>query len=73
MPKLPGGAKRETVDPFAEKHGKRNFFLIVAVVAIVLGIVWYQGILDPLLPVWLQQTAFFGVKALPTAAIPPTP
>ncbi|HPM77377.1 MAG TPA: hypothetical protein PK961_09815 [bacterium] len=73
MPKLPGGAKRETVDPFAEKHGKRNFFLIVAVVAIVLGIVWYQGILDPLLPVWLQQTAFFGVKALPPAAIPPTP
>ncbi len=48
--KLPPGALRDLVDPFAESHKGRNRSIVVVVVlAVVVGL-WYFGVIDKALP-----------------------
>jgi hypothetical protein len=69
--KLPRGSRRDLVDPYAEHHGKRNL-LIVAIVIVLVGGLWYLGQLDRLLPARIKSTTVLGVHA-PSAPAPAPP
>jgi hypothetical protein len=57
MPVLPAGSELQLADPFAEKHGKRNFVIALLVVLGILLAAWRFGFLNPVLPPRLQTHA----------------
>jgi hypothetical protein len=76
---LPPGSQRDLVDPFASKKfpwGLTVFILIMAGI-LGLGLGWYLGKLDPVLPGNVKSTAVLGTNAPaylpPTNAAPPPP
>jgi hypothetical protein len=59
---LPPGAQRDLVDPFAEK--KRPWGLYITIIVIlVLGVLWYLGKLDGVLPGSAKSTSVLGANA----------
>ena len=74
---LPHGARRAAYDPYAEKRRPWRLYLTVAVV-LALGVMWYLGKLDRLLPGPAQSISVMGSTApayvKPTApAVPVVP
>jgi hypothetical protein len=65
---LPRGSRRDLVDPYAEDHGKRNA-VILLLVLVALGALWYFGGLDRLLPASVRSSTVFP----PVATAPATP
>ena len=65
---LPPGAQRDLVDPFAEKKRPWGFYLVVALVAVLL-VCWYLGRLDPVMPAKLKSINVLGTNA--PAYVPP--
>jgi hypothetical protein len=54
--KLPQGAERQLVDPYADKHGTRDLVIALLVVLAVLFAAWRFDLLNPYLPPSLQHT-----------------
>jgi hypothetical protein len=65
---LPRGSRRDLADPFAERHGKRNLLLVIFIVG-TLGLLWYLGQLDGLLPTPAKSRTILGANA-PAATAP---
>ncbi len=59
---LPAGSSRDLSDPFAEKPKPWGFWLVVAVL-LGLGLAWYVGALDTLLPGPAKSTTVLGAAA----------
>lgn len=62
MAKLPEGARRDLVDAYAEKHGKRRLVIALLIVLLLAAVVWYTGLLDSVLPAWLTRVSLFPPK-----------
>jgi len=74
--KLPPGAQRDLLDPYAEKQPPWKLYLfLVIVIGLALG--WYLGKLDNVLPAKVKSTSVMGTNApaykpmLPTTNAPP--
>jgi hypothetical protein len=67
--KLPAGAQRNLVDPFAEKKGQRRTVMVLVVV-LVLGFLWWLGKLDRWLPSVARSVSVLG-EAAPAYQAPP--
>jgi hypothetical protein len=50
MPKLPPGSQRDMIDPFAESHKVRNRVILLAILAAILGGLWFFGVVERVLP-----------------------
>lgn len=50
MPKLPPGSQRDLIDPFAESHKVRNRVILLAILALILGGLWYFGVVERVMP-----------------------
>ncbi len=50
VPKLPPGSHRDLSDAFAERHPIRNWFITIAIVLIALGLCWYFGLTEKVMP-----------------------
>jgi hypothetical protein len=59
---LPPGAQRDLVDPFAEKRRPWGLYLSIAAI-IFLGLLWYFGKLDGVVPPKLRSTTVLGTNA----------
>jgi hypothetical protein len=64
---LPPGAQRNLVDPFAEKRRPWGLYIGIVVV-IVLGLCWYLGKLDRVLPDCIKRHQAAAGSACPAAA-----
>jgi hypothetical protein len=67
---LPPGSKRDLVDPFAEKKKPWEVFLTLLII-IVLGVSWYFGKLDKVVPNKIKTTTVFGTNAWDYVPPPP--
>jgi hypothetical protein len=67
--KLPEGASRSLVDPYAEKKRPWKFYLFVILI-VALGCTWWFGRLDGYLPFSLRRDSVFKVKSAPPAEQP---
>lgn len=68
---LPPGSQRDLRDPYAEKNGIVEIVvLIVLIIIIGLGIAWYRGTLDGVLPKNMESVNVLGSNA--PAYSPPT-
>lgn len=65
---LPPGAKRDLVDPYAEKHTGRWITTVVAVLIVVLWALWYFGVTERVAPDVLPKSGY--VERRQTALIP---
>jgi hypothetical protein len=65
---LPEGAKRDLVDPYAEKKGPWRWWLLLLVV-VVFALAWWQGKIDRYMPARMRSTSVLGTNA--PAYIPP--
>jgi hypothetical protein len=68
-PKLPPGSKLDTQDPYAEARRPWKLYLTLIVIA-SLGIAWYLGKLDHLLPPAAKSVSVLG-DAAPAAEVKP--
>jgi hypothetical protein len=71
--KLPPDAKRDTFDPFADKKQPWGLWITLAII-LGLGIGWYLGGLDRMLPGKVKSTSVLGTNApawKPTTNAPP--
>jgi hypothetical protein len=68
---LPHGARRAAYDPYAEKRRPWRFYATTAIV-LVLGVMWYLGKLDRVLPGPAQSTSVMG-SAAPAYVKPAAP
>jgi hypothetical protein len=59
---LPEGAKRDLVDPYAEKKSRWKLWLLLAILA-ALGLAWWRGKLDSYLPGKARSTSVLGTNA----------
>ena len=60
--KLPPGTQRDLFDPFAEKSRPwKLWLLLIALVGIAFG--WWQGKLDPYVPLQIRSTTVLGTNA----------
>ena len=59
---LPPGSQRDLVDPFAEKKKPWGLYLTLIII-IVLGLSWYFGKLDKVVPNKIKTTTVFGTNA----------
>ena len=59
---LPPGSQRDLVDPFAEKRRPWGLYFTLIVI-VILGLCWYWGKLDRMLPGKLKSTAVMGTNA----------
>ena len=59
---LPPGAQRDLVDPFAEKRRPWGLYLTLAII-ILLGLGWYLGKLNSVLPTNLTSYSVLGTNA----------
>jgi len=59
---LPPGAQRDLVDPFAEKRRPWGLYLTLAII-ILLGLGWYLGKLNSVLPTNLTSYSILGTNA----------
>ncbi len=66
---LPPGSKRDLADPFAEKKKPWELYLTLIVIAL-LGLGWYLGKLDGVLPGQIKSTTVLGTNA--PAYVPPS-
>ncbi len=55
---LPEGSQRDLVDPYAEKNTGRTWAIIIAIVAILLGGLWYFGVIDKAVPGLLPKSGY---------------
>lgn len=62
LPHLPRGAEHALRDPFGEPPGRWRLY-ITLLVLLGIGLAWFAGRIDPLLPARLQSTAVLGSKA----------
>ncbi len=69
--RLPRGTRREKFDPFKERHGRRNFLVIVLII-LALAAIWFFGVLDRILPEPVRSTAVLGSMAPAAETAPPT-
>lgn len=71
---MPPGAQRDLVDPFAEKRKPWGLYFFI-VILLALGLGWYLGKLDKVLPVKIKSTTVLGANAPaytpPTNSVPP--
>jgi hypothetical protein len=69
---LPPGSQRDLTDPFAEKKKPWGLygFLLVVLAVIAIGLVWYLGKLDKVLPVKFKSATVLGTNA--PAYVPPS-
>ncbi len=73
---LPPGSQRDLIDPFAAKKFPRalTVFILIAAGVLALGLGWYLGKLDPVLPGKIKSITVLGTNALayspPTNAVP---
>ena len=67
---LPPGSQRDLHDPFAEKKSPWPRIITVLVVLVVIGLGWYLGKLDKVLPGKIRSTNVLGTNA--PAYVPPT-
>jgi len=69
---LPPGSQRDLIDPFATKKFPLalTVFILIVAGALVLGLGWYLGKLDPVLPGKIRSITVLGTNA--PAYAPPT-
>ena len=68
---LPPGSQRDLRDPYAAKSQVVEIVtVLVLIVAVILGLAWYRGKLDSVLPQKAQSTTILGTNA--PAYTPPT-
>src|SRR5262249_31397884 len=65
---LPEGAKRDLMDPYAEKRSRWKLWTCLIIVAL-LGLLWWLGKLDRYLPAKARSTSVLGSSA--PAYVPP--
>ena len=70
--KLPEGSKLDTQDPYAEARRPWKLYIALLVIA-ALGISWYLGKLDHLLPNVARSVEVLGANAPATPATPAAP
>jgi hypothetical protein len=61
-PKLPIGAHRDLVDPFAEKHTGRNWTIAIIILLLALLGLWYFGVIDRVMPNVLPRSSYMVRK-----------
>lgn len=59
LPSIPKDAERSLKDPFAEKRSPWGLYLLILFI-LSLGLAWYMGRLDALLPAQVKSTAILG-------------
>ena len=62
MAKLPPGAQRDLLDPFADEKNPWKLWLILLTVAVI-AFAWWQGKLDKYSPVKIRSTTVLGTNA----------
>ena len=62
LPALPKGAERALKDPFAEKGSPWGLYMVLLVLLGV-GLAWFAGRIDPLLPARVKSTTVLGPLA----------
>lgn len=75
--KLPPGARVQRADPFKPRHFKRNLVMVLGTI-LVLGALWFFGLLDRILPAPIRSTEVMGeiapaAEAAPASAPAPAP
>jgi hypothetical protein len=74
--KLPPGSQRDLIDPYAEKHGKRNLLIVLLVIAGIVYLLWQFDVFDPYLPANYKHTPpqiAAPVSEGTPAPVPPSP
>ena len=69
---LPPNSERDYSDPFAEKKSGRNWLIILVVLALLLGGLWYFGVLNKYVPS-LPKSPYLQGQEQPTDEPPTTP
>lgn len=59
---LPPGAERKLVDPYLDDNSRRNFLLVLLLI-VATGFLWYIGQFDNILPGKAKSTSVFGTNA----------
>ncbi|MCL2647584.1 MAG: hypothetical protein FWD61_11355 [Phycisphaerales bacterium] len=57
-PQFPPGSKRNLIDPYAEKHTKRNILIAIVMLLLILLSLWYLGLAQSQYPAWLPKSNF---------------
>jgi hypothetical protein len=60
--KLPPGTQRDLFDPFAEKRRPWKLWLL-GIALLGLAVAWWQGKLDPYVPIQIRSTTVLGTNA----------
>jgi hypothetical protein len=56
--KLPPGAQRDLIDPYAESHKGRNRLIVLLVLIVILFGLWYFGVIERILPGVLPKSGW---------------
>ena len=62
LPQIPKGSERALKDPFGEKSSPWGFY-IGLLILLGVGLAWFAGRIDPLLPARAKSTAVLGQLA----------